>query len=126
MPARFRERLGAGFYLTIAEPDRCLALYTTAAWDEFCERLRAAPKKDAQYRAYVRHIFGNTEEAQCDPQGRLAIPPHLRAYAAIKKDVVSVGTLTRIEIWAKENFKDGTGTPLGDDVARFVTELGLY
>jgi len=27
VPARFRERLGAGFFVTIAEPEPCLALY---------------------------------------------------------------------------------------------------
>ena len=126
MPARFRERLGAGFYLTIAEPDPCLALYPAAAWDEFCQKLKDAPLKDTTYRRIVRRIFANTEEATCDPQGRLAIPPHLRAYAGIKKDVVSVGTLTRVEIWAKEAYTDGTGTLTGDDVAKFVTDLGLY
>ena len=124
MPARFRERLGAGFYLTIAEPDPCLALYPAAAWTEFCEKLQTAPHKDERYRRYVRHIFAHTEEATCDPQGRLAIPAHLRAYASIVRDVVTVGSLTRIEIWAKERYPSG---PLdGDDVAKFVSELGLY
>ncbi|MGH7661422.1 MAG: division/cell wall cluster transcriptional repressor MraZ [Vulcanimicrobiaceae bacterium] len=124
VPARFRERLGAGFYLTIAEPDPCLALYPASAWDEFCQKLQAAPRKDAHYRQMVRHIFANTEEATCDPQGRLAIPPPLRTYAGIKRDVVTVGSLTRIEIWAKERYPEG---PLdGDDVAKFVSELGLY
>ena len=124
MPARFRERLGAGFYLTIAEPDPCLALYPAAAWTEFCAKLQTAPHKDDRYRRYVRHIFAHTEEATCDPQGRLAIPAHLRSYAGIARDVISVGSLTRIEIWAKERYPAG---PLdGDDVARFVSELGLY
>jgi MraZ protein len=124
VPARFRERLGPGFFLTIAPPEPCLALYPAPAWADFCARLEAAPRKDERYRRVVRRIFANTEEATCDPQGRLAIPAHLRAYAGIGRDVVSVGTLTRLEVWAKErydaHFEDG------DDVAAFVTDLGLY
>ena len=44
VPARFRERLGAQFVLTIAPPDPCLALYPSATWVQFCERLEAVPE----------------------------------------------------------------------------------
>ncbi|MGZ3507624.1 MAG: division/cell wall cluster transcriptional repressor MraZ, partial [Vulcanimicrobiaceae bacterium] len=50
VPARFRERLGTGFILTIAQPDPCLALYPAATWADFCERLEGAPRKDERYR----------------------------------------------------------------------------
>ncbi|MBV8151038.1 MAG: division/cell wall cluster transcriptional repressor MraZ [Candidatus Eremiobacteraeota bacterium] len=124
VPARFRERLGAGFYLTVAEPEPCLALYPSVTWAEFCEKLEAAPVKDGRYRRLVRFIFANTEEATCDPQGRLAIPAHLRSYGELRKDVVSVGSLTRVEIWAKERYRDRPDE--ADDFGRFVTELGLF
>jgi len=57
VPARFRERLGAGFVLTIAQPDPCLVLYPTVTWAEFCNRLEAAPRKDERFRRLVRHLF---------------------------------------------------------------------
>ena len=124
VPARFRERLGAGFFVTIAEPEPCLALYPSVSWGEFCARLESAERKDARYRRLVRHIFANTEEASCDPQGRLAIPGHLRGYAELKRDVVSVGSLTRVEIWAKERYRDRIED--ADDFAGFVADLGLF
>ena len=124
MPARFRERLGAGFFVTIAEPEPCLAIYPAVTCAEFCARLEAAPVKDARYRRLIRHIFANTEEASCDPQGRLAIPGHLRALAELKRDVVSVGSLTRVEIWAKEKYRDRVDA--ADDFEGFVADLGLY
>ena len=105
VPARFRERLGAGFVLTIARPDPCLALYPSAIWMEFCARLEAAPRKDDSFRRMVRSIFALTEDVGCDAQGRILIPAALREYAGIERDVVSVGALTRVEIWAKERFK---------------------
>ena len=45
-------------------------------------------------------------------------------YADIKRDVVTVGSLTRVEIWAKEKYPDRVQD--ADDFAKFVTELGLY
>ena len=104
VPARFRERLGPQFVLTICHPDPCLALYPSATWIEFCGRLEAVPRKDERYRRFVRHLFAHTEEVGCDAQGRVVIPALLRAYAGIERDVVSVGVLTRVEIWAKERY----------------------
>ncbi len=75
MPARFRERLGAGFFLTIAEPDPCLALYPASTWSDFCARIEAAPVKDARYRSFVRHIFANTEELSTDARAASSSPP---------------------------------------------------
>ncbi len=124
VPARFRERLGTGFILTIAPPDPCLALYPEPAWAEFCNRLEAAPRKDNAYRRFVRHVFAHTEEVACDSQGRLLIPGALRAYASIDRDIVSVGSFTRVEVWAGERYGEHA-TPEGE-VAEFMAELGLY
>ncbi len=124
VPARFRERLGGKFIVTIAEPEPCLALYPQATWDAFCDRLEAAPVKDERYRRFVRHLFAHTDEATLDAQGRLLIAAPLRAYAGIERDAVSIGSLTRVEIWAKERL--GVTTPTADEAAAFTTELGLY
>ena len=124
VPARFRDRLGAGFVLTIAQPDPCLVLYPTVTWAEFCNRLEAAPRKDERFRRLVRHLFAHTEEVACDAQGRLLIPTPLRAYAGMERDVISIGSLTRVEIWAKERLA-AHAAPEGE-VAEFMAELGLY
>jgi MraZ protein len=124
VPARFRERLGAGFVLTIAQPDPCLALYPAATWTDFCARLEEAPVKDASYRSFVRYLFAHTEELSCDAQGRLLIPPALRSYGAIEKDVVSIGSLKRVEIWSRERYAEQAQVAAGS--RDFATELGLF
>jgi MraZ protein len=123
VPARFRERLGSQFVLTIAPPDACLALYPGATWVEFCERLEAVPRKDDRYRSFLRYLFAHSEEVGCDAQGRLVVPALLRQYAGIERNVVSVGLLTRIEIWAKERY-DFQKPPAGE-MPDFMGELGL-
>ena len=124
VPARFRERLGGGFILTIAPPDACLALYPAPTWEAFCERLDSAPHKDERYRRFVRHLFAHTDEAACDAQGRLLVPAAQRSYAGMEREIVAIGALTRIELWAKD--KLGKLKPSDDDAAALSTELGLY
>jgi MraZ protein len=123
VPARFRERLGPQFILTIAHPDPCLALYPMPTWVEVCGRLEALPSKGEGYRAYMRYLFAHSEELTCDAQGRVVVPVRLRQYAGIERNVVSVGLLTRIEIWAKERY-DFEAPPSGD-IPGFMAELGL-
>ncbi len=124
VPSRFRERLGAGFFLTIAFPDPCLALYPASAFSEVCAQLEAAPKKDKKYRAYVRRLFANTEELSTDTQGRIVVPATLRAHAGIEKDVVSVGAFTHVEVWAKARYDEHVRDP--GDLPDFASELGLF
>ena len=124
VPARFRERLGSPFILTVVHPEGCLALYPTVTWAQFSERLEAVPVKDERFRSFVRFLFANTEEVSCDNQGRVVVPQRLRTYADIKREIVSVGIFTRIEIWAKERY--AVQTPAADELGSFMAELGLY
>jgi MraZ protein len=124
VPARFRERLGAGFFLTIAVPDPCLALYPASTWGDICARIEAAPTKDVKFRAFTRHLFAHTEELSTDAQGRLVIPASLRAYAGIDKDVISIGSLTRVEIWAKDRYDEHVRDR--GDLPDLASELGLF
>ena len=124
IPARFRSRLSDHFVLTIAPPDPCLAMYPEPAWSDFCAKLEAAPRKDEQYRSFVRHLFAHTEEVTLDAQGRLLIPPPLREYAALERDAVLVGALTRVEMWAATRWMKASSAP--DRMADLMTELGLY
>lgn len=124
VPSRFRERLGAGFFLTITEPDGCLALYPASTWNDVCAKLDSAPTKDANFRAFVRHLFAHTEEVSCDPQGRMVVPGTLRAWAGISKDVVSIGSLTRVEVWAKDRYERHVHDR--GELPDFTSELGLF
>jgi MraZ protein len=124
VPSRFRERLGAGFYLTIGHPDPCLALYPASTWRELSLKLENAEVKDADFRKFVRFLLRNTEELSCDAQGRLMIPAGHRSYADIDKDVVSIGTLTRVEIWSRDVYERENGD--AGTLRDFTTELGLF
>jgi len=124
IPARIRAKLGDHFIMTIAPPDACLALYPETTWADFCDKLEAAALKDHRYRSFVRHLFANTEEASLDGQGRFVVPAALRAYAAIDRDAVIVGTLTRVEVWSAWGWSKASSPP--ERLPDLMTELGLY
>lgn len=99
-------------------------MYPEGAWSDFCAKLESAPRKDARFRSFIRHLFANTEEVTLDSQGRVVVPTPLREHAKITRDVVLVGTLTRIEVWPADGWRDAGAAP--DGMPDLMTELGLY
>ena len=69
-------------------------------------------------------LFAHTEELSTDAQGRLVIPAALREYAGIEKDVVSIGSLTRVEVWSKARYDEHVRDR--GDLPDFASELGLF
>ena len=80
----------------------------------------------AQYaRKFSRFFFAGAATCELDKQGRILIPPVLREFADLQKDVVSVGVLNRIEIWSKAKWTENNAYDDMDDIAEQMTDLGL-
>ena len=54
------------------------------------------------------------------------LPPVLREYASLQKDVVLAGVLNRVEIWDKDRWQENTyDEDEMDEVAERMADLGL-
>ncbi len=62
-----------------------------------------------------------------DGQGRILIPPNLREFAKLEKDIVLAGMIKVIEIWSKERFETEmkkSGDNL-DGFSDYMADLGI-
>jgi len=120
VPAKFRDELGCKCVLTRGL-DNCLILYPMKTWEEMQTKLSALPKSDKQARAFLRFVYANASECDIDKQGRTILPEAYRQKASIQKNLVSIGMLDRVEIWAKEVYEnDENGGKLSaDDLEKF-------
>lgn len=103
IPARFRKTLGTSFVLTKGL-DSCLFVYPKEEWKILQEKLKTLPFTQKEVRAFIRFFFAGAVETKMDKQGRILIPQQLRDHAFIKKDVIIIGILDRVEIWSKEKW----------------------
>ena len=53
---------------------------------------------------FLRRFFSRAMELEFDRQGRVLVPPNLRAEGNLEKDVVIIGLNDRIEMWNKEQW----------------------
>lgn len=101
MPAKYRDRLEAGLVVTKGQ-ERCLFVFPEDRWQLEVEKIHRLPRTSRQNRNFSRSFFGGASDQRLDKQGRLQIPPPLRAYAGIERDVVILGVADRLEIWDAE------------------------
>ncbi len=98
MPSKFRDALKAGCVVTKGQ-ERCLFVFPGDRWDAEVERVMALPRTNRRNRNYARSFFAGASDQKPDKQGRIALPPSLRDYAGLGKDVTVVGVADRVEIW---------------------------
>jgi len=98
LPAKFRDPLSAGVVLTKGQ-ERSIVVWPAAEFAAYAERLSDASRSDAAVRAYVRVLFSGAFDEIPDRQGRVTVPPQLREYAGLDRDVIVVGNGTTVEIW---------------------------
>ncbi|MDO5331955.1 MAG: division/cell wall cluster transcriptional repressor MraZ [Bacillota bacterium] len=120
VPAKFREELGTKCVLTRALDD-CLILYPMKTWKAQQEKLMELPRSDKDARAFLRYMYANATEVEVDKQGRIVLSERYREIAHIKKNLVTIGMLDRIEIWSKDIYdKDSAGGKLSTkDLEKF-------
>jgi MraZ protein len=111
IPAKFRElllsfqddRLIATKF--ILHSFRCLDVYPLAEWEQLEEELMKKPRFDENFLKMENFYLSNAYECTFDKQGRILLPPMLREYAGLKKDVMFTSALKRFRIWDKETWQ---------------------
>lgn len=101
LPSKFRDDLGGGVVITRGQ-ERCLYVFSTVEFERVYERIREAPLTNKQARDFQRMFLSGASAERPDSQNRVTIPPHLRTYAALERDLVVTGVGAHAEIWNAE------------------------
>ncbi len=99
MPARYRDVLMAtvqGQMVIAKNPDGCLSLYPLPVWEQFeATVLALSLENEAWRRLYV----GSATEVEIDSGSRVLIPPELRVWAGLEREVKFMGVGHNFELW---------------------------
>lgn len=108
LPPDFREAITAESALAsvmLTNFDGAVVGYPLAEWERIEESFNAVNVLDKRLRNFQRFFISGALEVALDKQGRVLIPPHLRAYAKLDKDVVVAGVGRKFEIWDQATFE---------------------
>ncbi|MEJ2158017.1 MAG: division/cell wall cluster transcriptional repressor MraZ [Desulfobacteraceae bacterium] len=131
IPSRFRDviRAGGGDTVMITRMDRCLYAYSVNEWSKILDRIKDLAEKSDAMRRFRRVFVGGAFDCNCDKQNRVLIPPTLRDYAELDRDIVMVGVLDHFEIWSRDNWEKENEAMekdmLKEEVRNEISKLGL-
>ena len=134
LDAKGRFLLPAGFKRQLPEEEtnrfvinrgfeKCLALYPMRTWEPLFEKITGLNEFDPKQREFRRAFLNGATFVEPDTAGRILLPPTLKAYAGLQKDIVLMATGDKLEIWDSNKYKElfdslssDTFSDLGDQV----------
>lgn len=107
IPTKYRDSLVAycaGHLVVTADPSKCLLVYPQPAWEPIEQKLNSLSSFNPQTRSLQRLLVGNASDVEMDGAGRILVPPPLRQFAGLTKNVVLVGQGAKLELWEEEKW----------------------
>ena len=105
LPAEFRRILTqsneSSIVITnyISDGARCLEGFSLKVWERFESRLREKSRFDSKLQKLENFYLSRAAECPVDGSGRILVPPHLRSYAGLEKDVTFTSSIHGFRIW---------------------------
>jgi MraZ protein len=127
LPVKYREILQKKYdnTLVVSNFDHFLIAYPTEEWIKMEEKIKQLPSGDSQARAFKRFIISGATECSVDKQGRILIPPSLKTYAQLDREIVAAGQIDHFEIWNRDRFYENIEFEAGEELMESIDELGL-
>lgn len=129
VPAKHRVALTkgrGGRVVMTADLGRCLLLYPMSAWEPIEAELMKFSSFNEQIRGLQRLLVGHADEVELDSAGRILIPPALRRYANLDRNIVLVGQGHKFELWDEAQWQAQTAQAIAFPGANLPPELAGF
>jgi len=83
----------------IVDGTRCLDVYPYDEWVKFEEKMLQQKRFGRAVVRFENFYISRSHDCAMDKQGRVLIPPQLRDYANLHKDIVFAGVLQKFRLW---------------------------
>ena len=88
-----------------ADIDRCLLIYPFPELERIESELLSLPNVKRQVRRWHRLYLGYAKPCDIDSQSRLLLPPELRDFAGLDKNIFLVGQGNKFELWDEQSWQ---------------------
>ncbi len=127
IPPRYREILSERQerHLIVTNLDGYLIAFPQSEWEVIEQRLSQLSILEKKFRSFQRFFVSGASECPFDRQGRILLPPSLREYAKLDKDVVLAGAVRCFEIWDRQSWDQEMARIEDMDSDEVRKELGI-
>ena len=104
--------------------DKCLLLNPMKTWEALVEKLSKLNDFDPNVRKFKLILLGGATEIEMDGAGRLLLPPNLKEYAGLDKDIVLASDIDKFKIWDAKKYKQFFEGISADEFSSLAMEVG--
>jgi MraZ protein len=119
LPAKFRDTLlaaGEPKIVLIRSPHwPAVQALPLSEWKKLEEKLLQASPLDLRAQKNILRFYSTAHEVDVDPHGRVLVPPALRDYAGLTKDVVWAGMGRYLQLFDQANYEAQMASQLEQD-----------
>ena len=122
IPAKFRQSLSKknqNTFVATRGQDPCVWIYPLTEWKKIEDELRNLSSASGIHRTFVRQIARSATPSTCDKQGRIMINPSLLSYSSLKRDVLIIGMINKIELWDPDILEKIDKNNITNDTSEF-------
>jgi len=85
--------------------EKCLQLYPLKAWEAIEEKIKKLNEFNPKVSQFRTLFVGGASYVDLDTAGRILVPPSLREYAGLGKDILLASDIDKIKIWDSGKYK---------------------
>jgi len=85
--------------------EKCLQLYPLKAWEAIEEKIKKLNEFNPKVSQFRTLFVGGASYVDLDTAGRILLPPSLREYAGLGKDILLASDIDKIKIWDSGKYK---------------------
>jgi|TARA_B110000977_G_scaffold28389_1_gene36470 MraZ protein len=118
IPTKYRDEIAVaceGHLVVTADIDRCLLIYPFPEWERIESELLSLPNVKRQVRRWHRLYLGYAKPCDIDSQSRLLLPPELRDFAGLEKNIFLVGQGNKFELWDEQSWQQNCESWLAEE-----------
>jgi len=124
LPVKFRDALSAAgesrIVLTQYPHWRAVQAMPHTVWKELEAKVLATSPLDARAQRNVLRFYSSAHEVDLDVHGRVLVPPALRSFAGLQKDVVWVGMGRTMQLFDRASYDEQMSREIpADEVVDF-------
>ena len=85
--------------------EKCLLLYPLKAWEAIEEKIKKLNDFNPKVNQFRTLFIGGASYVDLDTVGRILLPPSLKDYAGLGKDITLASDIDKIKIWDSGKYK---------------------
>jgi len=85
--------------------EKCLLLYPLKSWEAIEEKIKKLNEFNPKVSQFRTLFVGGASYVDLDTAGRILLPPSLREYAGLGKDILLASDIDKIKIWDSGKYK---------------------